>query len=92
MHALDDLCLAAGREPASHGRLYSAGYAEKGIFSSTEATADWVGRLVEAGATELAFYLHEPEMEAFGRLAESGQFATRDSLSRLAEEVVPRYR
>lgn len=92
MRVLDDLCLAAGREPASLGRLYSAGYAEKGIFSSSEATADWVGRLVEAGATELAFYLHEPEMGAFERLAESGQFATRESLSRLAEEVVPRYR
>ena len=92
MARLDDLCEAAGRAPTSLGRLYSAGFTEEGIFSSVDSTAEWVGRLVEAGATELTFYLHEPEMPGFHVLAESGQFATRDSLARMAEEIVPRYR
>lgn len=50
MRLIDDLCVAVGRDPASLGRLYSAGYAEEGIFTSTDSIADWVGRFVEAGA------------------------------------------
>lgn len=53
--------------------------------------SDWVGHLVEAGATELAFCLHDPAMGAYDGLVDSGQFASRDSLARLAQDVVPRY-
>jgi alkanesulfonate monooxygenase SsuD/methylene tetrahydromethanopterin reductase-like flavin-dependent oxidoreductase (luciferase family) len=91
MHLVDDLCRAAGRDPATLGRLYSAGYSEEGIFSSVDAMADWVGRLVEAGATELCFYLHDPAMGAYDELVESGQFASRDALAQLAHDVMPHY-
>jgi len=91
MHLVDDLCHSAGRDPATLGRLYSAGYGEEGIFTSVDSMSDWVGRLVEAGATELAFYLHDPAMGAYEGLVESGQFASRDALARLAQDVMPRY-
>jgi alkanesulfonate monooxygenase SsuD/methylene tetrahydromethanopterin reductase-like flavin-dependent oxidoreductase (luciferase family) len=91
MHLVDDLCDAAGRDPATLGRLYSAGYAEEGIFSSVDSTEDWVGHLVEAGATELCFYLHDPAMGAWDALVASGQFASRDALTRLAQDVMPGY-
>ena len=91
MTVVDELCATAGRDPASLGRLYSAGYGEEGIFSSTDSMADWVGHLVEAGSTELCFYLHDPAMGAYDNLAASGQFASRDALARLAQDVMPRY-
>jgi hypothetical protein len=91
MHLVDDLCQATGRDPATLGRLYSAGYGEEGIFTSVDSMSDWVGHLVEAGATELAFYLHDPAMGAYDRLVESGQFASRDALTELAQDVMPQY-
>jgi alkanesulfonate monooxygenase SsuD/methylene tetrahydromethanopterin reductase-like flavin-dependent oxidoreductase (luciferase family) len=91
MHVVDDLCEAAGRDPATLGRLYSAGYGEEGIFTSADSMSDWVGHLIAAGATELAFYLHDPAMGTYEKFVESGQFASRDALARLAQDVVPRY-
>lgn len=91
MHLVDDLCEAAGRDPATLGRLYSAGYGEEGIFTSTDSMADWVGHFVEAGSTELCFYLHDPAMGAYEALVASGQFASRDALARLAQDVMPQY-
>lgn len=91
MSLVDGLCQAAGRDPATLGRLYSAGYGEEGIFSSVNSMSDWVGRLVEAGATELTFYLHDPAMAAYDKLVVSGQFASRNALARLAQDVMPGY-
>jgi len=92
MQLVDELCGAEGRDPSSLGRLYSLGYTEAGALSSMDSAAEWIGRLVEAGATEISVYLAEPGMPGMGPYVENGQFADRDRLARIAEEIVPRYR
>jgi alkanesulfonate monooxygenase SsuD/methylene tetrahydromethanopterin reductase-like flavin-dependent oxidoreductase (luciferase family) len=92
MRLVDELCEDAGREPANLGRLYSLGYSEEGALSTLDSTAEWIGRLVEAGATEISVYLAEPDMPGMDRYVENGQFADRERLARIAEEIMPRYR
>jgi alkanesulfonate monooxygenase SsuD/methylene tetrahydromethanopterin reductase-like flavin-dependent oxidoreductase (luciferase family) len=92
MRVVDDLCAEAGRAPASLGRLYSLGYTEVGALSSRESTTEWIGRLVDAGATEITVYLAEPGMPGMDKYVRNGQFATRERLAWIAEEIVPAYR
>ena len=91
MARLDGLCTDAGRDPSSLGRCYFAGFADEPIFASTESAADFVGRFVEAGATEFSFYLYNPEQPAFAAMAAAHKMADRDTLERAAREVLPRF-
>src|SRR5439155_4039311 len=81
MRLVDELCGDAGREPTSLGRLYSLGYSEEGALSTMDSAAEWIGRLVEAGATEISVYLAEPGMSGMDRYVENGQFADRERLA-----------
>lgn len=92
MHLIDDLCAEAGRDPATLGRLYALGYTEVGALSTNDSTSEWIGRLAEAGATEITVYLHDRRMADMDRYVESGQFADRDRLAWIARELAPRYR
>jgi hypothetical protein len=51
------------------------------------ATADLIGRYVEAGATDLTFYLHNPAEPILGDLVASHRMATRDQPERVATDV-----
>jgi alkanesulfonate monooxygenase SsuD/methylene tetrahydromethanopterin reductase-like flavin-dependent oxidoreductase (luciferase family) len=91
MAHLDELCAEAGRDPSSLGRCYFAGFADEPIFASTDSAADFVGRFVEAGATEFSFYLYNPAQPAFAEMAAAHKMADRDALERAAREVFPRF-
>ena len=58
MAKVDELCVKEGRDPASLRHCHFAGCANEPIFASVEATADLIGRYVDAGATDFTFYLH----------------------------------
>jgi hypothetical protein len=61
------------------------------LFSSSESTADFIGRFAEAGATDFVFGLENKTQPAFQAGVTSGQFATREKLERLVEDVLPRF-
>jgi alkanesulfonate monooxygenase SsuD/methylene tetrahydromethanopterin reductase-like flavin-dependent oxidoreductase (luciferase family) len=92
MAKLDELCAEAGRDPATLRRCYFVGWANEPFFESTEATADFVGRYSEAGATDFTFYLHNPAAEGFDALLASHRMATREQLERVAADVFPGFR
>jgi alkanesulfonate monooxygenase SsuD/methylene tetrahydromethanopterin reductase-like flavin-dependent oxidoreductase (luciferase family) len=92
MRLIDDLCDEAGRDPTTLGRLYNLGYSEVGALSSRESSAEWIGRLAEAGATEITLYLGDPGMPGMERHVANGQFADRDRLAWIAQDVAPIYR
>jgi alkanesulfonate monooxygenase SsuD/methylene tetrahydromethanopterin reductase-like flavin-dependent oxidoreductase (luciferase family) len=89
---LDGLCADAGRDPATLGRCYFAGFADEPIFASADATADFVGRFAEAGATEFSFYLYNPAQPAFAASAEAHRMADRAALELAARDVFPAFR
>lgn len=92
MERLDEICLEQGRDPGDLRRCYFAGWADEPIFASVDATADLVGRYVEAGATDFTFYLHNPAIGAlFDGLVTSHRMATRDQFEKVAEEVFPQF-
>ena len=91
MTTLDELCVAAGRDPATLRRCLFAGWASEPIFASVEATADFVGRYVEAGATDFTFYLHNPAEPHFDELVAQQRMATREQLERAAQDVFVDY-
>ena len=88
---LDEACAAAGRDPRSIKRCYSAGFANEPVFASIDAAAEFVGRYQEAGADELSFYLHNPKDPVLKGLADAGRVAERDMLARVAEEVFAKH-
>lgn len=92
MERLDELCVEVGRDPASLRRCYYTGWADEPFFASVDATADLVGRYVAAGATDFAFYLHNPAEPLFDSLLASHRMATRDQFERTAAEVFPSFR
>ena len=92
MKRLDEICATAGRDPRSLRRSYLAGFAEEPVFGSMDAAADFIGRFVEAGATDFVFGLGGPSLPMYDGLVASGQFATREKLERLVADVLPRYR
>ncbi len=92
MERLDELCLDEGRDPASLRRCYFAGWADEPIFASADATADLVGRYVEAGATDFTFYLHNPAEPLLDGLLATHRMATREQFERSAAEVFPAFR
>jgi alkanesulfonate monooxygenase SsuD/methylene tetrahydromethanopterin reductase-like flavin-dependent oxidoreductase (luciferase family) len=92
MQRVDELCAEAGRDPGSLRRCLFAGWADEPIFASIEATHDFVGRYVEAGATDFTFYLYDPAEPSFEALVKQHRMATRDQLERVAQEVFPAYR
>lgn len=92
MARVDELCAAAGREPASLRRCLFTGWADEPIFASVEATADFVGRYVEAGATDFTFYLYNPGASMFDALVAQHRMATREQMARASEEVFSSYR
>jgi alkanesulfonate monooxygenase SsuD/methylene tetrahydromethanopterin reductase-like flavin-dependent oxidoreductase (luciferase family) len=92
MARLDAICAEEGRDPASLRRCYFAGWADEPIFASTDAAADVIGRYVEAGATDITFYLHNPADPLFDGLVDAHRMATRDQMERVAAEVFPAFR
>ena len=61
--------------------------ADEPTLASVAATADFVGRYVEAGATDFTFYLHNPAEPMFDELVARHRMATREQLARAAEDV-----
>jgi len=92
MERLDEICVEEGRDPGSLRRCYFAGWADEPFFASVEATADLIGRYVEAGATDFTFYLHNPADPLMDDLLASHRAATRDQLEKVAAEVFPDFR
>ncbi len=92
MKRLDQMCADQGRDASSVRRCYLAGFAEEYLFSSSDSTADFIGRFAEAGATDFVFGLANRTQPAFEAGVTSGQFATRDKLERLAADVLPSFR
>jgi len=92
MAKVDELCAEEGRDPATLRRCYFAGWANEPIFASVDATADLIGRYVEAGATDFTFYLHNPAEPILDDLVASHRMATRDQLERVAADVFSSYR
>lgn len=92
MELLDRYCVDEGRDPASLRRCYFAGWADEPIFASVSATADLIGRYVEAGATDFTFYLVNPAVPVLDEFAAAHRAATRDQLERAAAEVFPTWR
>ena len=92
MERLDEICVEEGRDPGSLRRCYFAGWANEPIFASIDATADLVGRYVEAGATDFTFYLHNPADPLLDDFLPSHRAATRDQLEKVAAEVFPDFR
>ena len=87
METVDELCAADGRDPRTLRRCLFAGWADEPIFASVDATRDFVGRYVEAGATDFTFYLHNPAEPTFDELVAHHRMATREQLARAAEDV-----
>ena len=92
MEIIDELSDEEGRDPATLRRCLFAGWANEPIFASTDATAEFVGRYAEAGATDFTFYLYNPAEPAFDELVAQHRMATREQLERAAEDVFPDYR
>lgn len=92
MQRLDELCEDVGRDPASVRRCYFMGGTAEPWFASAEATADWIGRYAEAGATDVTLYLSHPGAEFAEALTDAGRMMTREQLEVLAAEVAPRFR
>lgn len=93
MQRLDQICLEEGCDPESLRRCYFAGWAAEPIFASLDATADLVGRYIDAGATDFTFYLHNPVADPLlDDLVVSHRMATRDQLEKVAAEVFPHFR
>jgi len=92
MARLDELCVEEGRDPTSLRRCYFAGWANEPIFASVEATAELIGRYVEAGATDFTFYLSNPAEPLLEEFVAEHRAATRDQLEQVAAEVFPRFR
>ncbi len=88
MRKVDELCVEEGRDPASLRRCYFTGWANEPIFASVEATAELIGRYVEAGATDFTFFL-DPLLDDF---VATHRTATREQLERVAAEVFPTFR
>ena len=92
MAKLDELCIEEGRDPESLRRCYFAGWANEPIFASVEATAELIGRYVEAGATDFTFYLYNPADSLLDDFVATYRTATREQLERVAAEVFPTFR
>ena len=92
MAKVDELCAREGRDPATLRRCYFAGWADEPIFASLDATADHIGRYVDAGATDFTFYLYDPAEPLLEELVTSHRMATREQLERAAQEVFPGFR
>lgn len=92
MERLDELCAEEGRDPTTLRRCLFAGWADEPIFASVDATADFIGRYVEAGATDFTFYLYNPAEPLLHDLVDAHRMATRDQLQRVAEDVFRGFR
>jgi hypothetical protein len=92
MARIDEFCIEEGRDPASLRRCCFAGWANEPIFASVEATAELIGRYVEAGATDFTFYLYNPAEPLLDDFVASYRMATREQLERVAAEVLPTFR
>lgn len=92
MARVDQICAEEGRDPATLRRCLFGGWADEPIFASVDATADLVGRYVEAGATDFTFYLYNPAEPLLDNLVATHRMATREQFARASEEVFPRFR
>jgi alkanesulfonate monooxygenase SsuD/methylene tetrahydromethanopterin reductase-like flavin-dependent oxidoreductase (luciferase family) len=92
MQRLDEICAAEGRDPHSLRRCYLAGFANEPVFMSSDSAADFIGRFVEAGATDFVFGMASAAQPAFEAGVASGQFATRENLEGLVADVLPSFR
>jgi alkanesulfonate monooxygenase SsuD/methylene tetrahydromethanopterin reductase-like flavin-dependent oxidoreductase (luciferase family) len=92
MARLDQLCAAEGRDPGSLRRCYFAGWADEPIFESSDASADFIGRYVEAGATDFTFRLHNPAAPpGYEHALASHRIATRAQFESLVADVFPAF-
>jgi hypothetical protein len=91
MSRLDELCSELNRDPASIRRCYFSGWGDEAIFESNEATADFIGRFAEAGATEFSFTLYNPAQPRMASAYERHKFADRETLERAARDVFPQF-
>lgn len=92
MKRLDEICAAQGRDPRSLRRCYLAGFANEPVFASSQSAADFIGRFVEAGATDFVFGMVSAAQREFDAGVASGQFATREKLETLVADVLPAFR
>jgi alkanesulfonate monooxygenase SsuD/methylene tetrahydromethanopterin reductase-like flavin-dependent oxidoreductase (luciferase family) len=92
MEKIDEICAEEGRDPATLRRCLFAGWANEPIIASVDATADFIGRYVEAGATDFTFYLYNPAEPLLEGLVAQHRMATREQLGRVAEDVLPMFR
>lgn len=92
MSQVDELCATEGRDPATLRRCLFAGWANEPVFASVDETAEYVGRYIEAGATDFTFYLCDPAEPAFDELVGQHRMATREQPERAASDVFSRYR
>jgi alkanesulfonate monooxygenase SsuD/methylene tetrahydromethanopterin reductase-like flavin-dependent oxidoreductase (luciferase family) len=56
LRAVDDACVAVGRDPATLRRLLLTGAAVGGVLASAEAWRDAAGRFAEVGVTDLVVH------------------------------------
>jgi alkanesulfonate monooxygenase SsuD/methylene tetrahydromethanopterin reductase-like flavin-dependent oxidoreductase (luciferase family) len=91
MARLDAICAELDRDPATLQRCYFSGWGEEPIFESPEATADIIGRFIEAGATEFSFTLYNPAQPATTPAFERYKIADRETLERAARDVFPQF-
>jgi alkanesulfonate monooxygenase SsuD/methylene tetrahydromethanopterin reductase-like flavin-dependent oxidoreductase (luciferase family) len=92
MARLDELCAAEGRDAGTLRRCYFAGWANEPIFESSDATADFIGRYVEAGATDFTFRLHNLAAPPhFEQALAAHRIATRDQFASLVADVLPAF-
>jgi alkanesulfonate monooxygenase SsuD/methylene tetrahydromethanopterin reductase-like flavin-dependent oxidoreductase (luciferase family) len=89
MERIDELCVAAGRDPATLRRCYFAGWADEPFFASPDAAVDMIGRYAEAGATDFSFYLHNPASSLLDELLAAHRAGTRVQFEEMAAEVFP---
>ncbi len=82
-------CSELDRQPASLRCAYLAGFAHEPVFSSRDATVDFVGRFAAVGVTEFVFPMAHESDGAFADDVASGRFATRAKLERLVEDLLP---
>ncbi len=91
MDRLDEICAEEGRDPSTIRRCYFAGWADEPIFSSVDAATDIIGSYVEAGATDITLYLHNPAEPVLDDFVTAHRAGTRAQFEQLAADVFTRF-
>src|ERR1700674_764522 len=89
---LDHICEEIGRDPASLRRCYFGGFADEPLFASPEVTGDFVGRCIEASATDFVLPLANAHEPAYAESLRNHSMASREEMETVAREVIPAFR